>query len=63
MFLAMTAWALTTSGAEPLRLTIWEDAMLGGLVRYEGSDRKAIALTPEGRAVIEGRRGLADAAE
>ncbi|MSP87788.1 MAG: hypothetical protein EXQ92_03085 [Alphaproteobacteria bacterium] len=45
------------------RLTIWEDAMLGGVVRYEGGDRKTIALTPEGRAVIEGRRGLADAAE
>lgn len=45
------------------RLTIWEDAMLDGLVRYQGGDRKTIELTPEGRAAIEGRRELVAAAE
>lgn len=45
------------------RLTIWEDAMLDGLVRYQGGDRKTIALTPEGRAVVEGHRTLTAAAE
>jgi hypothetical protein len=31
------------------RLTIWEDALLDGLVQYAGGDRKTIALTPAGR--------------
>ncbi len=33
------------------RLSIWEDAVLDGLVRYEGGGR-VIELTPSGRAAL-----------
>jgi hypothetical protein len=41
------------------RLTIWEDAVAGGLVRVEDGNgtplsRAAVALTPRGRAVLDG---------
>jgi hypothetical protein len=33
------------------RLSIWEDAMLDGLARYDGDCRKVV-LTDQGRAVL-----------
>ena len=40
------------------RLSIWEDAVLDGLVRYEGVSR-VIELAPSGRAVLT-RKTAAD---
>ena len=44
----MEAWRSTCP-----RLSVWEDAMIGGLVRLDGGDRAKVALTPLGRAVLE----------
>lgn len=42
------------------RLTVWEDAIADGLVRFENgvrapTDGHRIALTPRGRAMLDGR--------
>jgi hypothetical protein len=37
------------------RLTVWEDALADGLIRFEGS-RRLVALTERGRALIEPAR-------
>ncbi len=47
---AMAAWQSTCP-----RHTIWEDAIIGGLVRIEsanGSGQSRVTLTPSGRAVL-----------
>ena len=38
------------------RLSVWEDASLGGLVRLEAGseERTVVALTPLGRAMLDG---------
>jgi hypothetical protein len=38
------------------RLSVWEDASLGGLVRLESGpeERTVVALTPLGRAMLDG---------
>jgi hypothetical protein len=46
----MAAWQSTCP-----RHTIWEDAIIGGLVQIEstdGSHRSQVILTPRGRAVL-----------
>jgi hypothetical protein len=47
---AMDAWRSTCP-----RLSIWEDAILDGLVAFEGGatrNQSRVALTPKGRAVL-----------
>ena len=34
-------------------ISVWEDAIVDGLVRTENDGRRTIALTPRGRAVLE----------
>jgi hypothetical protein len=34
------------------RLSVWEDAILDELVRIEGGEHRAVALTPRGRALL-----------
>jgi hypothetical protein len=51
---AMEAWRSSCP-----RFTVWEDALLDGLVRVEsgGTLRQSeVALTPRGRAVLDGNR-------
>ncbi len=48
---AMAAWQSTCP-----RHTIWEDAIIGGLVRIEsanGSSQSQVTLTPRGRAILD----------
>ena len=45
---AMEAWRSTCP-----RLTVWEDAIIDGLVRVENDASRAVSLTPRGRAVLE----------
>ena len=48
---AMAAWQSTCP-----RHTIWEDAIIGGLVQIEsanGSQKSQVVLTPRGRALLE----------
>jgi hypothetical protein len=35
------------------RLSVWEDANIDGLVRFEGGNRKMVGLTPLGRAALD----------
>ena len=47
---AMEAWRSTCP-----RLSIWEDAILDGLIVFDGAetrDRSRVALTPKGRALL-----------
>lgn len=37
------------------RLSIWEDAMIGGLVRFAGDAERSVVVTPRGRAMLEAR--------
>ena len=49
----MAAWQSTCP-----RHTIWEDAIIGGLVRIEsanGSGQSQVTLTPSGRALLGGQ--------
>ncbi|MDP2606264.1 MAG: hypothetical protein Q8S00_27290 [Deltaproteobacteria bacterium] len=49
----MAAWQSTCP-----RHTIWEDAIIGGLVQIEsaiGSGQSKVTLTPRGRAVLAGK--------
>jgi len=49
----MEAWQSTCP-----RHTIWEDAIIGGLVRIEsanGSGQSQVTLTPRGRAILGGQ--------
>jgi hypothetical protein len=48
---AMAAWQSTCP-----RHTIWEDAIIGGLVRIEsanGSHQSRVVLTAQGRAILD----------
>jgi hypothetical protein len=45
---AMEAWRSTCP-----RLSVWEDAIIGGMVRLENGNGRAVALTARGRAVLE----------
>jgi hypothetical protein len=40
-------------------ISVWEDAIVDGLVRTENDGNRTIALTPRGRVVLE-RRGMID---
>ena len=35
------------------RLSVWEDAIIDGLVRIDNDANRAVSLTPRGRAVLE----------
>lgn len=45
----MEAWRSTCP-----RLSVWEDAVIDGLVRCEGGRQGAVTLTPRGRAALAG---------
>jgi hypothetical protein len=45
---AMEAWRSTCP-----RLSVWEDAIIGGLVRIETGAYRAVTLTPRGHGVLE----------
>jgi hypothetical protein len=52
---AMDAWRSTCP-----RQTIWEDALLDGLIRVargEAGQSSQVTLTPQGRALLEGNLG------
>jgi len=44
----MEAWHSTCP-----RLSVWEDAIIDGLVRLENNADRAVTLTPHGRAALE----------
>jgi hypothetical protein len=44
----MDAWHSTCP-----RLSVWEDAIIDGLVRLDNSAGRAVTLTPRGRALLE----------
>jgi hypothetical protein len=44
----MEAWRSTCP-----RLSVWEDAIIEGLVRIENCGGRAVALTPRGRAMLD----------
>jgi hypothetical protein len=48
----MEAWRSTCP-----RLSVWEDAVIDGLVRIENGGSQAIALTPRGRALLGNAAG------
>lgn len=41
------------------RLSIWEDAMIDGLVKFAGDGERSIVLTPRGRAFLEAQAPVA----
>jgi hypothetical protein len=45
---AMDAWRSTCP-----QLSVWEDAIIAGLVQIESGNGRAVTLTPGGRAVLE----------
>lgn len=51
----MDAWHSTCP-----RLSVWEDAIIDGLVRLDNGAGRAVTLTPRGRALLE-RAALAKA--
>jgi len=51
---AMDAWRSSCP-----RLTVWEDAIIGGLIQVEGggpSQHSAVVLTPRGKAIVDENR-------
>jgi hypothetical protein len=38
------------------RLSIWEDALIDGLVRFDGGAGGCVVLTPAGRAMLDAAR-------
>ena len=40
-------------------ISVWEDAIVGGLVRTENDGRRTVALTPRGAAILEKARAEA----
>ena len=51
---AMEAWQTTCP-----RHTVWEDALIDGLIRFENGDGRhkcEVTLTPLGKAILEGRQ-------
>jgi len=49
---AMEAWRTSCP-----RLSVWEDAIIEGLVQLENGDASTVALTPRGRAALAQDRG------
>ena len=50
---AMEAWRTTCP-----RSSVWEDALLGGLIQIENGSRMGeskVGLTPKGRAILDGK--------
>ncbi len=45
---AMEAWRSTCP-----RLSVWEDAIIDGLIRLENGGSRAVSLTPRGRVVLD----------
>jgi hypothetical protein len=43
------------------RLSVWEDAMIAGLVAFDGTRARHVELTEAGRARLEPARGLSRA--
>src|SRR5258708_7756862 len=41
-------------------LSVWEDAIIDGLVRIKNGGNRAVTLTPRGKAVLEEARAHAD---
>ena len=41
------------------RLSIWEDAMIDGLVRFAGDAERSVVLTPRGHAMLEAQAPVA----
>jgi len=37
-------------------ISVWEDAVVEGLIRTENDGRRTIGLTPRGRALLEGAK-------
>ena len=50
----MEAWHSTCP-----RLSVWEDAIIEGLVRLDNAAGRAVTLTPRGKAVLEESRAPA----
>ena len=51
---AMEAWRSSCP-----RLTVWEDALIAGLIQVDGGPRRCdytVRLTPPGEALLNGRR-------
>jgi hypothetical protein len=48
---AMDAWRSTCP-----QLSVWEDAIIAGLVQIESGNGRAVTLTPRGRAVLEAEK-------
>jgi hypothetical protein len=51
---AMEAWRTSCP-----RLSVWEDAIIDGLVRIEGDAQRSVTLTGRGRAQLDQARGRA----
>jgi hypothetical protein len=41
-------------------LSVWEDAIIDGLLRIENGGARAVTLTPRGKAVLEAAKAHAD---
>ena len=50
----MEAWHSTCP-----RLSVWEDAIIDGLVRLDNGSGRAVLLTPRGRAILDETRAPA----
>jgi hypothetical protein len=50
----MEAWHSTCP-----RLSVWEDAIIDGLVRLDNGSGRAVLLTPRGRAILDESRAPA----
>jgi hypothetical protein len=48
---AMDTWRSTCP-----QLSVWEDAIIAGLVQIENGNGRAVTLTPRGRAVLEAEK-------
>lgn len=48
---AMEAWRTSCP-----RNSVWEDALIGGLIQIENGDRvsESVSLTPKGKAILDG---------
>jgi hypothetical protein len=47
---AMDAWRSSCP-----RLTVWEDALIDGLIQLEGTRRQSeVTLTPRGKSILDG---------
>ena len=50
----MAAWRSTCP-----HLSVWEDAVIGGLVRLDNDAKRAVTLTPRGRTALSQANGHA----